>query len=271
MNRWLLALGFAVTCVVRLGADVTITTTTTMEGGMAAMAGGMSPTIVTRIKGTKSRTDVEMGSNTVATLLDLATKQAIILRPDQKTAHVVDPAAVAASAPSDIPMPKIATTVKPTGQTRNIEGTKCDEYAISMKMDMSSMAGGGKMPPEAAAILKDVRMNMTGSVCVAKDGPGSSEYQAFQSGAAKLALGALSAGNPGMPSGMEQLITGFTEAPGIPYHTELTMAIEGSGQIVEIMKQMGQMKIISRVKSVSTEALADALFTVPADYKVIKP
>jgi hypothetical protein len=275
MKRWLLTAGLALLFIAPLGADVTITTTTTIEGGMAAMTGGgMAPTVVTRIKGNKSRTDVEMGTNTIATLVDLATKQAILLRPDQKTAHIMDPSAAAAAAPAaDMPMPTIETTVKPTGQSRQVQGATCDEYAISMKLDMSSMAGGnGKMPPEAAAALKDLRMNMIGSACVVKDGPGASEYAAFQSGAAKFVLGALAGGGQrGMPQGMGQMLTGFTEAPGIPYLMELTMGIEGTSPVADMMRKMGEMKIVSRVKSVSTEPLAEALFEVPADYKMVKP
>jgi hypothetical protein len=272
MKRWLVAAALALVVVAPLSADVTITTTTTIEGGMAAMGGGgMAPTIVTRIKGNKARTDIETGGNTVATLVDLATRQVIVLRPDQKTAHVFDPAAAMAGAPAATPMPAIDTTVKPTGQSREIDGTRCDEYSVLIKMDMSSMTSGrGDMPPEAAAALKDLRMSMTGSVWVAKNAPGASEYLAYQAGAAKFAMGALAGGGQRMPQGMEQLVTGFAEAPGIPYLTELTMGFEGNAPIVEMMKKMGQMKIVSRVKSVSTETLADGLFEVPTDFTMVK-
>jgi hypothetical protein len=272
IKRWALTVGLAVVCAARLGADVTIRTTTSIEGGMAAMGGGgtVTPTVVTRIKGDKARTDVDAGPNSVVTLVDLATGRAMLLLPKQKTAQVLDPAA-AGALPPDMPMPKVDTSLKATGQTRTIAGATCAEYAVTMKMDMSTMAGAGKMPPEAAAALKDLRVNMSGSVWVANEGPGAAEYARYQAGAAKLALGALSAGGTrSMPSGMEQLITGFKDAPGIPYLTELTMAIEGSGKMAEMMKGMGAMKIISRVTSVTTEGLEDALFDVPADYKLVK-
>ena len=273
MKRLLGTVALAWGMTTAVGADVTITTTTSLEGGMAAMAGGaVSPTMTTRIKGSKSRTDVEMGPNSMATLLDLATKQAIILNPGQKTAQYLDAGSVPA-VPEGMKMPTIETSLKPTGQTRDLDGSRCQEYAVAMKMDMSGMAGGGgKMPAEAAAALKDLRMNMTGSVCVATDGPAAAEYAAFQAGAAQFAVGALTGGGSrGMPPGMEQLVTGFKQAPGIPLLTELTMAIEGSGDIANMMRQMGEMKITSRVKSVSTEALPDTLFVVPADFKVVKP
>ena len=65
-------------------------------------------------------------------------------------------------------------------------------------------------------------------------------------------------------------MAGFAEAPGIPYLTELTLTVEGSGPMVDMMKKMGEMKMISRVTSVTTDALADTLFKVPEDYKMVK-
>ena len=267
MRRWLMTIGIVALCVGRVGADVTITTT--LEGPMMALAGGnVSPKVVTRIKGNKSRTDVEMGDQTTAMLIDLSTKQAILLNHGQKTAQLIGPSAGAA--PPSIAGAKFDTTVKATGKKREIGGHQCDEFTVAMKMDMSSMAAGTKS--DAAVMLKGVRMTMTGFVWVAKEAPGSSEYQAFQTNAAKLAIAALSAGGAGtMPSGMEQLLTGFAEAPGIPYLTELMLGIEGTGPVVDMMKQMsGQMKVISRVASVSIDTLQDALFRVPDDYKMIK-
>jgi hypothetical protein len=169
-------------------------------------------------------------------------------------------------------MPMIETSVKPTGQSREIAGTTCREFAVTMRMDMAPMANGrAGMSPEAAATLGGMRMTMTGSVWVGRDAPGSAEYLTFQAGAAKLARTALSrAGRQGLPGGLDQLLTGFAEAPGIPYLTELTMGFEGNEKLAAVMKQMGAMKITSRVTAVSTEPLADALFAIPADYKVLK-
>jgi hypothetical protein len=269
MRRWLATIAIVVLCVVRVGADLTIATVTTIEGPMAAMAGGnMSPKIVTQIKGAKALTEIEMGDQIVATLVDLATKQAILLRRADKTATVMDPTAAMAGKPP-MQMPKVDVAVKPTGKKRDIDGHQCDEFAVAMKMDMSSM-GGGDMPPAATAMLKDVRMTMDGFIWVAKNAPGSSEYLSFQTNAAKLAMSVLSGVAKGMPSGMEQMLTGFKDAPGIPILTELMMNIEGTGEMAEMMKKMGQMKIISKVTSISTNSLPDTLFVVPEDYKLVK-
>jgi hypothetical protein len=48
------------------------------------------------------------------------------------------------------------------------------------------------------------------------------------------------------------------------------MNIEGTGQMADMMKQMGSMKITTRVTAISTDALPDDLFTVPAGYTMVK-
>lgn len=272
MKRWLATFALTLLCVLPLAADVTIVTTTTLEGPMMAMAGGganMTPKIVTRIKGTKSRTEVEMGDQLMVTLMDLTTREAILLRPAQKTAQVLTNTPAAGEKPK-FTLPKIDSRLKATGKAREVSGQQCDEYTVEMRMDMASMTPN--MPPEAATMLKDVRMVMGGMLYVAKGAPGVAEYQKFQASAAKVALGALSGlgGGTQMPAGLEQLMAGFADAPGIPYLTELTLTVEGSGPMVDMMKKMGEMKMISRVTSVTTDALADTLFKVPEDYKMVK-
>lgn len=280
MRRGMLGIAVALLCVAALSADVTITTSTSIEGAMAAAAGGaVTPKIVTRIKGNKARTDIDVNGLMTSTIVDLATKQMTLLRHDDKTAQVMDSGSVTVPTPKGpmpMPMPKIDTTVKPTGQTREINGVACSEFAVSMTMDMSSMGGRADMPPEAASMFKGLTMKMNGSAWVGKDAPGAAEYMTYQAAAAKMALTAVGGAAPGgrggnlMPQGMEKLIAGFTEAPGIPYLTELTMTMEGNSQIAAMMSQMGQMKIISRVTDVSTAAVADSTFVVPPDYKMIK-
>jgi hypothetical protein len=203
-------------------------------------------------------------------LMDVDARQTIVLRPDQKTAQVLDLGAPLVPGGAEMPMPKIETSLKPTGQKRSIDGAACEEYAISIRMDMAPMAAGrGDMPPEAAAMLKDFRVTMAGSAWVARSVPGAAEYAAFQAATAKIAAGAMSAARgSGLPPGLDRLLTGFSDAPGIPYLTEMVMSMEG-GQMADVMKQMGQMKITTRVTAVSTEPLSDDLFKVPEGYTVV--
>lgn len=283
MKRWLVTTLAVLVCSAALRADVTIVQTTTVEGGMAAMAaqagaGNMSPKLTTRVKGQKTRTDVETGPITVATIIDLATKQVIILRPDQKTATMVSvsaPAAAAGTTPGAAPATppvtmKLDASVTPTGKSQVIDGLKCDEYKFTTRMNMGEMTGR-QVPPEAAAMMAGVTMVMDGSMWVAKEAPGAAEFLAFQKAAAsgEMAAAAMGASGVNIP-GMEKLMKAMSEVQGLTYLTEMTINIEGSGQIADMMKQMGAMKVTTKVSSVTTDAISDDLFKVPEGYSVIK-
>ena len=281
MKRWLMtSLTVFALCSPALRADVTVVQTTTVEGGMAAMGGGAapSPTTTTKVKGQKSRTDVDIPSMMqIATITDLPAKQVIILRPDQKTATYVSPAGSAAgtgapagTVPPNVTPPSVDGSIKPTGKSQVIDGISCDEYAFTSSIAMSEM-GGGQMPPEAAAMMKDMKMNMVGSMWVAKEVPGAAEYIAFQKAAASSDMGSAMANATGMKMpGMEKMQKAMASMNGMAYLTEMQMTVEGTGQMADMMKQMGPMKITVKVTSVKTDSIGDDQFTVPSDYKVIK-
>jgi hypothetical protein len=269
----------AVAAVTPLRADLTITTVTTIEGAMMSVGtGGITPKVVVRISGTKSRMDVDTGDQVIATISDTATNQAWLLRPDEKTAQLLQPEVTGPSDAPTVAVPGIDASVTPTGQKRDINGVSCDEYAVTMKLDLASVAGGGgALPPEAASMLKDVFLQVSGSIWAAKDAPGAAEYAAFQKIASRLAAAvagrtvSAGAGGPApIPSGMDRLLTGFPEASGIPYLTELTTRLEGTGQLVALLQQMGQMKITGKVSTISTEPVPADLFTVPEGYTILK-
>jgi hypothetical protein len=294
MKRWLTTTLAVLVCSAALRADVTIVQTTTVEGGMASMAaqaGGrtLSPTITTRIKGLKGRTDADNGTISVSTIIDLATRQLIVLHPDQKTATVVAaPVLVVGAAgtttttgtttggtttgtpPPTITLPKIDSSVTPTGKSQVIDGIKCDEFTFNTKMNMGEMTGS-QMPPEAAAMMQGMMLMMQGSIWVAKDAPGLADYTAFQKAAASGDMAAATLGASGINiPGMDKLMKAMSSVQGLAYLTEMTINIEGTGQIAEMMRQMGPMKVTSKVSSVKAEALADDLFKVPEGYTVVK-
>jgi hypothetical protein len=269
----------AVAAVTPLAADLTVTTVTTIEGAMMSVgSGGITPKVVVRISGTKSRMDVDTGDQVIATISDTATNQAWLLRPDERTAQLLQPEGTGPSDSPAVAVPGIDASVTPTGQKRDIDGVSCDEYAVTMKLDLASVAGGGgALPPEAASMLKNVFLHVSGSIWAAKDAPGAAEYAAFQKTASRLAAAAAGrtvsggAGGPApIPSGMDRLLTGFPEASGIPYLTELTTRLEGTGQLVALLQQMGQMKITGKVSTVSTEPVPADLFNVPEGYTILK-
>jgi hypothetical protein len=275
MKRWLATLVMFAVCTAVVRADVTIVQTTTVEGGMAAMApGGIpTPTITVRVKGMRSRTEIEAGSAmSVITITDLPAKQIIVLRPDQKTATIGIASPAPATPPSAVPPPTLAVdgSVKPTGKSQAIDGIKCDEYTFTTTMDFSAFTGG-QMPPEAAAMMQGMKMVMAGSMWVAKDVPGAAEYVAYQKAVASSDMAAAAAGAAGVSiPGMDKMAKAMSGVDGLAYLTEMTMTIEGTGQVADMMKQMGPMKMTMRTTSVKADALSDDLFKVPEGYTIIK-
>jgi Domain of unknown function (DUF4412) len=278
MKRWSATLLVFAVCSAGVHADVTIVQKTTFEGGAAAMAPGTmpSPTTTNRIKGTKGRMDMDMGANSpiatnMSTITDAAAKQVIILDHNQKTARVSTagekPATPATAPTASI---KFDGSITPTGKSQTIDGFKCDEYTFSTSMAMSDISGGS-MPPEAAAMMKDITMVMKGSLWVTKEAPGAAEYLDYQKAitSADLASAALGATGVNMP-GMDKMVKAMQGVQGVPILTEMDMSIEGSGQMADMMRQMGAMRITTKVLSVKTDAVSDDLFKVPQGYQVVK-
>jgi hypothetical protein len=276
MKRWLSTLVVFMACAAAVRADVTIVQTTTVEGGMAAAAGGSmpSPVMTTRIKGMRSRVEMDAGPASVITITDLTTKQLIVLRPDQKTATIVSavpPPTAGTGSPVAPPvtLAGIEGSMKPTGKSQVIDGIKCDEYIFTTAMDMGAMAGGRQMPPEAAQMMQGMKMIMSGSVWAAKEVPGATEYVAFQKAAASFGMAAAVSAGLNVP-GMDKLMKVMASVDGMSYVTEMTMSVEGTGQIADMMKQMGAMKMTTRTTAIKADPLSDDLFKVPEGYTIVK-
>jgi hypothetical protein len=251
-------------------ADVTVVQTTTMEGGMAAMAGGTTPPkLTTRIKGTKGRMDVDLPTVAASTITDLVAKQVTLLRHDRKTAEVVSEPAPAAAPAAAHGTPELAVT--PTGKSQVIDGMKCDEYTFTIGVPMSE-ATGGQMAPEVAAMLKDFTVMMKASIWVARDVPGAAEYVAFQKAAARadLLTAAMKVTGANIPA-VDRMMKAVSTVDGMPYMTVMDLTIEGgSGEMAGMMKQMGTMRVTTKVTSITADALSDDLFKVPEGYAVGK-
>jgi hypothetical protein len=261
----LIALAF-----IPLHADLTIVQTMTMEGPMAAIVGGQLPKITMRIKGTKARSDIETPAMNMVSITDLAQNQVIILNGITKTAQVITPESAAAGT-SKLDLPDMDASYKPTGKTQTIDGQICLEHEFSMTLDMAQMTRQGQMPPEAAEMLKGVTMVMNGSIWTAKDAPGVPEYVTYMKSAMTSGLfSAISGMKPGQSGGLDKLMAAASAAPGLPYLTEVTMTMEGTGPMVDVMKQMGPMKMIQKLSSVSTDAIPDELFQIPEGYTIEK-
>ena len=277
MKRWLSTLVAFAVCSAVVRADVTIVQTMTMEGGVVAMTGqSVSPKTTTRIKGLKSRTDIEVPTGSMSTIADLVAKQIIILQHDKKTAQVVGaPAGATTSTATTTATPVTATvkmdaSVTPTGKSQVIDGFKCDEFTFTTSMNMSEI-GGANVPAEAAAMMKDLSMVMKGSMWVTKDVPGGAEYLTYQKALLSADLAAAAAGVSGvsMP-GIDKMMKAMASVNGLAYLTEMTMSIEGSGPMADMMRQMGAMKMTTRTNSISAAPISDDVLKVPDGYTIVK-
>ncbi|HEY0875366.1 MAG TPA: hypothetical protein VGD94_17960 [Vicinamibacterales bacterium] len=267
MRNALVTAAIVAMSLVGLRADVTVVQTMTMEGAAAAALGGaMLPRITMHIKGQKARSDIEMNGQTISSIADIKARQIVLLNSANKTAMVMTPN----SGPA-VPMPEIDVTMKPTGKSQTIDGQTCDEHAMALTLNMSDvMPQGAQVPPEAAAMMADVKMVMKGSIWIAKAAPGASEFAAFNKAALESNLFAALSGAASGAGPLDKLMKAGAASPGLPYLTEMTMEFQGGGPMAEAMQQMGPMKMIQKISSVSTAPLADDLFTIPADYKVEK-
>ena len=236
-------------CSAALRADVTVVQTTTVEGGMAAMAPAGRPEHVAeddvRVKGMKTRTEIEVGPITVVTIVDLADKQIIILRRDQKTATIVARRARHAGRTPDTAGhgADLDASIKPTGKSQVDRRHQVRRVRVHDR-DGHGRDGGAQVPPEAAAMMQGMKMNMVGSIWVAKDVPGAAEYIAFQKAARHQRHGRRHGerGRHQHPRhGQDDEGDGRHRRPGLPDRDDHD--VEGTGQIADMMKQMGAMKI----------------------------
>jgi hypothetical protein len=274
MKRWSAALLVFEVCSAVVHADVTIVRRRPSRAPRMAPGGGKSPTITNRIKGMKARMDMDMGARRFHQHFPscVTAKQVTILDHNQKTARIAmagqtSPAPSAAAPAGTI---KFDSAVTPTGKSQTIDGMKCDEYSFTTSMSMADV-GGANMPPEAAAMMKDVTMVMKGSFWVSKDAPGAAEYREYQKtmSSGDLAAAAMGASGLNMP-GMDKMMKAMQGVEGMPVLTEMDMTIEGTGQIADMMKQMGAMRITTKVLSVKTDTIGEDVFNVPEGYQIIK-
>jgi hypothetical protein len=250
-----------------LSADVTFVTTMSMEGGMPGMAGQPAPTMTTHIKGLRSATVIDTAGMRMTNIIDLANRRVILLNSQDRTAQVFD--STSPKAEKTITMPDMNFKLKATGQKRTIRGVECLEHVYEVAIAMDQMLGGTQMPPEAAAMLAGVRMKMNGSIWSATSGPGATEYMAYTKAAVAKDIMELMTAMTGLAGGMDQMLSATMQAPGIPYLTEVLMTVEGSGQMVDMMRQMGPMKMKMEVTSITTDPVADSLFEIPEGYKKV--
>jgi hypothetical protein len=235
-------------------ADVTLKSKGTGTGMVGAVAGDMTQ----YVKGLKSRTDQTSGAGRqTSTIIDIATKQMIVLNHDTKEADVIDMTNLSETL-AKAGATEITATITPTPQTRQVAGQTCTVHdlkvAVPMQMGKSQMT-----------------MVMSGPQCLVKNGPGQAEFLAFYRAASENGgfLDATQAKTrPAVAKAMTDMYRKMSEL-GVPFATEMKMSMEAEGPMAEMMKKMAT-TISTEVTSVSTAPIAATMFEVPAGYKVSK-
>jgi hypothetical protein len=235
-------------------ADVTLKSKGTGTGMVGAVAGDMTQ----YVKGLKSRTDQTSGAGKqTSTIIDIATKQMIVLNHDSKEADVIDMTNLSETL-AKAGATEITATITPTPQTRQVAGQTCTVHdlrvAVPMQMGKSQMT-----------------MVMSGPQCLVKNGPGQAEFLAFYRAASENGgfLDATQAKTrPAVAKAMTDMYRKMSEL-GVPFATEMKMSMEAEGPMAEMMKKMAT-TISTEVTSVSTAPIAATMFEVPAGYKVSK-
>lgn len=240
-------------CGLPAAADVTIRQKVAMTGMMS-----MQGDSVTYIKGHKMRIESSMGKNTSVMLMDLDAKKTIVI--EGKKAEAFDLSQMMQQQ-SVISEAEIEFDIEPTGKKREVAGQSCDEHQLTIVVRTKP----GNENPLGAMDIK-----MAGPGCTVKGAPGYDEYLAFYDHAVKVGYffgdPRAAKAQPGRERAMTVMTKKMAEA-GLPYWSSFKMSFEGEGPMAAMMAKMA-MTVESTVTEVSTAALGDDLFQVPAGVKV---
>jgi hypothetical protein len=227
-------------------ADVTVTMTVNVTTGQMAVDG----TMTSLAKGTKFRADTSMAGQTLTLLSDAATKQQWMINHATKQIEPFNPGQALAGMPLNIGDVKVS--VAPNGQTREILGRACQGYTIDMTMPMT--LGG-----------ETITMKTTGSAWVAKDGAAVAEFSAAQKAFSNLGMSTSLMGQGPQAKAMAEMAKALGDT-GVVMEQEFRMSMEGTGQMAQMMGQMGQMVMTMKVTAIATDPIPDAKFALPEGY-----
>jgi hypothetical protein len=244
----------AISVAIPASADVTLK----FKGSGKGMVGAMSGDMTQYVKGLKLRVDQTAGTGRQTTvIIDAGTKQMTVIDHEKKTAEAIDMTTFGA-AMAKMEMAEASVSVTPTGETRQVAGASCTVHDVKVSMPM-------KMGASA------ITMVMSGPQCLAKDAPGYADFAAFYKAASDNGFfmdASQAKAQPAAAKAMADMQRKIAQA-GMPLFSETNISMETDGPMAEMMKKMGN-TIISEVTSISTAPIADALFEVPAGYKLNK-
>ena len=250
MKRLLFLLVVCLFAAAPVFADVTMTVSISTTVG-PIVASGQS---ISFEKGTKLRIDNKIDAGLVkldqSYLLDLVTKQVLVLDHGARQVTAFDAKQALANLP--VTLGEAAVSVKPLGQTKEIMGRACQGFAIEMTIPMT--VNGETMTVKAS-----------GPVWLAKDDAVLAEYQAAQKALTDAGLSMSPLGQGFQAKGMAEVAKALAGA-GITMEQEIHMTTKGTGQIAQMMAQMGGMTMKTTVTAISTDPIPDEKFVIPAGY-----
>ena len=238
-------------------ADVTLKQ---KSSGKGPIGGATEGETTTYIKGLKFRSDQTAGGKQISIMMDAGGSIMTTLNHEKKEAEVFDMAKVAEQLAGQISIDEVKTTFTPTGQTRQIAGMSCAVHDVSTTVPIKI----ANMP---------MTMSMTGPYCLSKNAPGYADFMNFYKAASERGFifgdprAAKAAG--GQSRAMLEMYRKMSEL-GVPLAMDMTMKMTGEGPMAAIMAKMGNNTMSNEAVSLSTDALADAVFEIPAGYKVKK-
>jgi len=246
MKRPLFVLAALVLSAAAASADVTVTMSLSGAAGQMAITG----TTTTSAKGTKLRVDTEMSGQSLTILSDSATKQQ--WRIDHATKQIEPFSADAAMSALPVSVGDAKATVTPNGQTKEILGRQCQGYTVEVTLPMT-LAG------------ETLVMKMSGPAWIAKDGAGVAEFRAAQKAFSDLGLATSILAQGPQGKGLAEIGKVLGEA-GVVMEQYNQMSIEGTGQMAQMMSQMGGMTLTTKVTAISTDPIPDSKFALPEGY-----
>lgn len=234
-------------------ADVTVTAQVAGKGGESQS--------ITYIKGLKMRTDSSVLGTPTTTIIDIEAQKFISVNHKKKEAVVYNLAKFREDLDKSLKGAEATASLKPNTEKREIAGKACVGYDMSVTIPMAIGEG------------MQMSMVMSGPVFIAKGAPGTADYARFHLAAAEKGFIAsdprVARGAAQQTKGMTQLYKAMAETGGIPYAMEIGVKVDGGGPMAGMMnKMMGGAAFTQTVTSVSTDAVADDKFALPADYKV---
>jgi hypothetical protein len=240
-------------------APAVVSADTTIVEKLSVTAGGrtIEGTRTTYISGERMRIETVLPEQSATTVYDLPAGSMIGLDMKAKRAEIRTVAARAAAVEKEYPRARVEAGFNATGASREIAGVACTEQAFTIRVPMVSDGS--------------IALRLTGTAWIATHADGRSDYEAFAKAAREKDIVLGSSSNNRIllarTRAQTELYRGLSAAGGIPYAVEMKYTVEGQGLLSRIVRKPLEGDQTVGVISVTTDSIAQALFTTPDGWK----